>query len=299
MTEPIDCAVIGGGPAGLVTALYLLRFRRSVLIADRGDSRAAYIPRSHNFPGFPDGIGGKDLLALLHQQVERYGRPAWGGEVLRVEKHDRIWRVVMQDSVCRARRIVFATGVTDRWPPMQNAKAAIDRGVLRFCPICDGFEAKDKRVAVIGDDDHAAREAMFLRTYSVSVSLLSDGRSLSPETRLTLTREGVALAAIQPESLRFERDAIWAADPAGAALAPFDVAYSALGNEPQTQLLATLGVTLDAGGCIGVDAHQQTSISGLYAAGDAVRGLDQLSVAAGEAAIAATAVHNSLRERDG
>ena len=81
------------------------------------------------------------------------------------------------------------------------------------------------------------------------------------------------------------------------ALQPYEIGYGALGVDPQTQLLSRLGVVLD-GGCIAVDAKQQTSLPGLYAAGDVVRGLDQISVAMGEAAIAATAIHNSLREEE-
>ncbi|MFD3264367.1 NAD(P)/FAD-dependent oxidoreductase [Phenylobacterium ferrooxidans] len=79
MGETVDCAIIGGGPAGLVAALYLVRFRRTVLIADKGSGRAALIPRSHNYPGFPDGVTGEDLLARLHAQVRRYGNPIQRG----------------------------------------------------------------------------------------------------------------------------------------------------------------------------------------------------------------------------
>ncbi len=299
MDETIDCAVVGGGPAGLAAALYLLRFRRTVAIADKGSGRAALIPRSHNYPGFPDGITGEDLLARLHAQVRRYGDPIRRGAALGVEADGDLWRVRTEAGDIRARRVLFATGVVDRWPQLSGAREAIDRGVLRFCPICDGFEVGAKRAAIIGNDDHAAQEALFLRSYNPSVSLLTDAPVLSADVRERLAARDISIDTFMPGSLRFAANAIWAADPKGDDFLAFDVAYGALGVDPQTQLLARLGVALDAGRCVGVDAHQETSVPGVYAAGDVVRGLDQISVAVGEAAIAATAIHNGLREQDG
>ncbi|NQE64325.1 NAD(P)/FAD-dependent oxidoreductase [Caulobacter sp. RHG1] len=297
MSEPIDCVIIGAGPAGLVAALYLLRFRRSVLIAERGDSRATMIPRSHNYPGFPEGIGGLDLLRRLQRQMLPYGKPEWGGEVLGLEADGHDWRVIFKGRLVHARTVLLATGVRDRWPQLLDAQAALQQGVLRFCPICDGFEAINKRVAVIGDGDHAAREALFLRRYSPSVTLLSDGGDLSAAMAVDLRQAGVAVEATRQGSLRFAGGAVWASDPQGRDLDPFDAVYGALGVDPQTRLLASLDLALDAGGCAIVDGHQRLSRPGLYAAGDVVRGLNQISVAVGEAAIAATAIHNALRER--
>ena len=299
MTERVDCAIIGGGPAGLVAALYLLRFRRSVLIADKGPSRAALIPRSHNYPGFPDGVHGNDLLGRLRQQGGRYGTPRLGKTVTSVENVDDAWRVIMADEVIFARQVLFATGVADRWPRMTNAAEAIKDAVLRFCPICDGFEATDAMVAVIGDDDHAAREALFLTCYSSSVHLLSEKPVLSQDMLSRLRAAGLDTVPITPGSLRYTDGAIFADNAQNGKVLSFPVAYGALGVDPQTELLATLGVQLDASGCVDVDGHQQTSIPGLYAAGDMVRGLHQISVAVGEAAIAATAIHNTLREQGG
>ena len=299
MSESVDCAVIGAGPAGLVGALYLRRFRRSVLLAGKGDSRTALIPRSHNYPGFPDGVHGKTLLSRLRRQLGRYGSPERGGEALSLDRQGDQWRVNLADRPVFARRILFAAGVVDRWPQLLNAQRAIDDTALRFCPICDGFEAIKARIAVLGGDDHAAREALFLRTYSRSVSLLASNFQLNPDMSARLAEMGVECIAIQDGSLRYSDRAIHGAQADGCPLKPFTIAYSALGVDPQTRLLAELGASLEAGGCVIVDGKQQTSIPGIYAAGDVVRGLDQISVAMGEAAIAATDIHNSLRDEYG
>src|SRR5688500_8938070 len=82
----LDCLVVGGGPAGLTAAIYLARFRRSFRVIDAGDSRASWIPLSHNHAGFPDGISGNALLARMRAQAERYGTVIEGGEVGRLER---------------------------------------------------------------------------------------------------------------------------------------------------------------------------------------------------------------------
>jgi thioredoxin reductase (NADPH) len=297
MVDTFDCVVIGAGPAGLTAALYLVRFRRSVLIADGGRSRASLIPRSHNFPGIPGGVHGADLLAQLRSQVEQYGPVQWAGAVQGLESAPAgLWRVQLADRRVLARTILLATGVVDRRPPLPDPETAIQQGLLRFCPICDGFEAMLDRVAVIGDDDHAAREALFLRTYSPSVSLLCLGsvKQISRDMRARLDASGITVTAIDPASLRVEARKLVARRMDGSELAPFEVVYGALGVEPQSKLAESIGVVRDASSCIVVDDHQQTIVPNVYAAGDVVRGLDQISVAFGEAAIAASAIHNRL-----
>ncbi|WP_068878764.1 NAD(P)/FAD-dependent oxidoreductase, partial [Phenylobacterium sp. CCH9-H3] len=285
------------GPAGLTAAIYLTRFRRSVLLADAGASRAALIPRSHNAPGFPDGVKGADLLERLRRQLA-HNPPDLAGRVQSIESREGLWRVAVDDRQLRARKVLLASGVVDRRPPIPDVEAAITRGIVRFCPICDGFEALLDRIAVIGDDDHAAREALFLRTYSPCVTLLSLGGSalVSSPLDARLAEAGVRHQRVEPASLRFIGDQLAATTQAGEALDPFDVVYGALGVEPQSELADQAGAVLDDNGCILVDAHQETFLPGLYAAGDVVRGLDQISVAIGEGAIAATAIHNSLPE---
>lgn len=298
MSESVDCAIIGAGPAGLVGALYLLRFRRSVLLADKGASRAALIPRSHNYPGVLRGIHGKTLLSRLRRQLGRYRAPEIGGEALSLERQDGLWRVELADRKVYARRILLATGVVDRWPRLLNAQTALNVGALRFCPICDGFEAQQRRIAVLGGDDHAAREALFIRTYSRSVELLAPTFNLGTDMSTRLVTKGVAQTAIQDGSLHYAKRAIQGIQRDGRPLEPFTIAYSALGVDPQTRLLVQLGASVEASGCIAVDGWQQTSVPGIYAAGDVVRGLHQISVAMGEAAIAATDIHNRLRDED-
>src|SRR6478609_4836054 len=108
-TQPYDCVVVGAGPAGLTAAIYLGRFRRSVLVVDGGASRAAWIPRSHNHPGFPDGIGGKSLLARMRRQAEKFGVEFSSGAVRDLKVLKSGFRLKVEGEMVRAAKVILAT----------------------------------------------------------------------------------------------------------------------------------------------------------------------------------------------
>lgn len=290
--QPLDCLVVGGGPAGLTAALYLRRFHRRVVLVDEGESRALCIERAHNLPGFPEGLGGRELLERLRRQLEAAGGAVTAGRVSSLAPHprggfDAHWR----GHHVRARTVLLATGVVDEVPVLPGAAAARRSGRLRQCPICDGHEFRGQRIVVIGasiDVPHAQREAAFLAHYSERVHLVglqppAEGSALAPVPVLPaplarLRRHGEALELVL----------------ADGSLHLADVLYAALGAQPRAALGARLGARRDARGNFIVDAHCATSVPGLYAAGDVVSGLDQLVVAASHGAIAATAIHNGL-----
>ncbi|MBW8784871.1 MAG: NAD(P)/FAD-dependent oxidoreductase [Novosphingobium sp.] len=297
----IDAAIVGGGPAGLTAAIYLARFRRRIVLFDRGGSRAALIPRSHNHAGFPDGIPGRELLARMAEQARRYGAELRHGDILAVEPVGANWRLVGEGIDLVARSVLFATGTDDRRPdiPLELHDAALAAGKLRYCPVCDGFETTGQRIGVVGAESHGVAEALFLRTYSEAVTLFTrEACELHEGDRAELARSGVGWD--QRPVLRY--------DFAGPAVrlhfgdgdaAEVDTVYPALGSAPNIALLRSLGLRTDEDDCVLTDSHQRLGLRGLYAAGDVVSGLDQISVAMGQAAIAATAIHNELRQRDG
>ncbi len=296
-TEP-EVLVIGAGPAGLTAATYLARFRRRVLVADGGAPRACWIPVSHNMPGFPEGITGDAILKRMTEQAVEFGAVVEPGRVEALERDGDGFRAKLNGREVRARSVLLATGVTDHHPDLPGVERAIERSLVRICPICDGYEAIDKAVAIIGDDDRGAREAAFLRTYSDRVTLIhtSSAGALTQEDELS--RLGIELIRTPIDNVRLEGDRVTALSW-GGTFRVFDMVYSALGTSPNAALAQTLGASTGEDGCMVVDAHQATSIPGLYAAGDLVRGLNQIAVAGAEAAIAATAIHNALREADG
>jgi thioredoxin reductase (NADPH) len=296
--ETTDVLVIGAGPGGLTAATYLGRFLRGVLVADGGTPRAHWIPVSHNMPGFPAGITGPAILTRMREQASEYGAVLEAGRAEALTVVDGGFVARLNGRSVRARGVVLATGVQDRMPDIPDVAGAVTASVLRICPICDGYEARGRRVAVIGDDDAGVREAAFLRTYTADVTLIHTGPAAALTERSELARLGVALVETPVERIAVDADRVTAVTWAGRETA-FDMVYSALGTKPANSLATGLGAALESDGRLIVDDHGRTSIPGLYAVGDVVRGLNQIAVATAEAAIAATAIHNHLREAEG
>lgn len=298
--ETLDCIIIGGGPAGLTAAIYLGRFLRSCVVIDAGAGRARSIPRSHNFPGFPDGIGGADLLSRMTLQAKAYGAAIENAQADHLTITNGGFSVAAGTKSWNGRTVILATGVLNHPPAMPQAThdAALTRGLIRYCPVCDGFEAKGDNIAVLGCDDHGAAEAEFLRPYGARTTLLAQRSAELPWTDETrLLDLGIEIIKEPARRIHVDGNQIVVELIDGRSL-PFDTLYPALGSSPHTQLVANIGVRLSASGCVLTDAHQQTSALGLFAAGDVVEGLDQIAVATGQAACAATAIHNLLRKRD-
>lgn len=293
-----EVLVIGAGPAGLTAATYLARFRRRVLVADGGSPRAGWIPVSHNLPGFPQGITGDAILGRMIEQALEFDAVIEPGRVETLAREGEGFTARLNDRDVRARMVLLATGVTDHHPDLPGVERGIERALVRICPICDGFEATGKAVAVIGKDDAGAREAAFLRTYSDRVTLLHVGPPEALTAEDEMRRLNVEVIRAPIDNVRLEGDRVTALSWSGR-FRVFDLVYSALGTSPNAELARALGARLSDDRCLAVDDHQQTSVPGLYAAGDVVRGLNQIAVAGAEAAIAATAIHNALREADG
>ncbi len=292
----LDALIIGAGPAGLTAAVYLGRFRRKALVIHAQASRARWIPESHNIPGFAHGIGGAQLLARLQEQANRYGADVRAGEVGSITRAADHFAIHTAAETFASRYVLLATGTRDHLPDIEGAEAAVRRSLLRICPICDAYEAIGKTIGVISNGEHGEREAQFLATYSDRVTLLHVGERRTQHERLR--QRGMQVIEARLEELTIEPDAVVLRSAKGPACR-FEICYSALGCTPQNNLAVQMGAAVDEAQALIVNAHQETSIAGLYAAGDVVRGLNQVVVAAAEAAIAATDIHNKLRELEG
>jgi thioredoxin reductase (NADPH) len=292
-----ECVVIGAGPAGLTAAIYLARYRRRIAVFDAGQSRAALIPRSHNCPGFPDGVPGKELLDRLRCQAERYGVHVTRGEVRELRRDaSGVFEARLADRWVRARTVLLATGIEDAQPDIENLRTAIRKGHLRLCPVCDGYEVIGREVAVFGPPDKVVSKALFLRPYTDKLTVMvgAGSSSFSAEHRSALRDAGVRVMETPVVDLSFEGDEICAVLADGTQL-DIDVLYPALGSRIRAQLAVSLGAECTPEGYLKADAHQCTNIPGLYAAGDVVNELNQICVASGHAAIAATDIYNRLR----
>ena len=298
MDTPFDCIVIGAGPAGLTAAIYLARFHLRIRVIDAGQSRTATIPRTHNHAGYPGGISGENLLARMREQAGEFGVDLAHGLVEKLERADPGFLVHAGEERWPTRSVLLTTGVVNNRPPIapEIHDAALERGLLRYCPICDGYEVTDRRVGVIGTRTHGFNEAVFLRMYTRDVTLIApDGdHALSSEERAKLDDIGVTVLNGPCRPLRIEGEHIFVHTPQEELA--FDSVYPALGSVIRSELAILLGAQASEEGCLVVDDHQRTSVPGLYAAGDVTKGLDQISHAMGEAGVAATTIRNDLSQ---
>ncbi len=295
-----DCIIVGAGPAGLTAAIYLARYHLSIRLFDCGSSRAALIPRTHNHAGYPEGITGVELLRRMLAQAERFGAVREPAKVTRVEPVVDGFVVHAAERQFHARSVLLATGVVNHRPDgMEDAvhDPALASGLIRYCPVCDGYEVTDKRVGVIGTGDHGMREALFLRGFTRDVTLIAPDveHRLDAACVARLDEAGIVRVdgpcggyAIEGERLVVET--------AQGRMA-FDSIYPALGSRIRSDLAVAAGAAATEDGCLEVDDHQRTSIPGLFAAGDVVKGLDQISNAMGQAGVASTTIRNMLSEQ--
>ncbi|NUQ16917.1 MAG: NAD(P)/FAD-dependent oxidoreductase [Sphingomonas sp.] len=296
--EILDCLIIGGGPAGLTAAIYLARFHLDIMVVDAGKSRASWIPCTRNVSGFPDGIEGKELLQRMRDQACKYGAKIETEFVTKLERDPQsgIFTATWGSGCASARTVLIATGVTNRRPPMDEElhDDALARGLVRYCPICDGYEVTDKRVGVIGSDSHGVAEAVFIRSFTADVTLIAPDKALrlGPDDQQKLKDAGIDCVDGPAQAVAITGDCI-VVDTAEGHYS-FDSIYPALGSDTHTQLADMVGANLSGDSCIKVDSHQRTSVPGLYAAGDVVIGLDQISHSMGEGGVAATTIRNDL-----
>jgi thioredoxin reductase (NADPH) len=304
--EPFDCVILGAGPAGLTALTYLARFhRRAVAIGSSSHRpRLLLIERSYNLPGYPDGIPGVRLLQNLQAQAEENGGEVWEATARRVERADGGFAVHLEaGATLGARAVLLAMGVRDREPDIPGIGRHVGR-FFRYCPVCDGYEHTDRRLGILGSGRVVARHALFLRTFSDQIAVFLHGsrpESLGPYQNV-LRRRGLAVHPARVAAImEREGDLESPHDGCGVRLEdgsehPLDVLYGALGCDVRLDPVRHLDLKLDDEGYVLTGDDQQTSVPGIYAAGDLVSDINQISVAFGQATIAAVRIHHALDE---
>ena len=295
MNWDTDCAIIGAGPAGLMSAIYLRRFLRQVVIYSDDQPRAAFIPRTHNLLGYYRGITGKQLLTRLWTQanalhVERMNARAT------VQPQNNGFKIESEKGSLLARKVILATGIEDLQPNLENLETLRSQGQLRYCPICDAYEYRHESIAVLAQDNHGLREALFLTDYSSKVHVVVPASTqFDSQLQNQLIQRGAhfftgTLRSIEPR----KQKGVWISlDNQQPFLV--SVVYVALGAQMKDVAFKSLNILRSEDNRLLTDDHQRLSLPNLFAAGDAAQGLAQLAVAAAHAAIAATTIHNELK----
>lgn len=296
--ELYDAVVVGGAAAGLSAAMWIARYRRSVLVVDGGEPRNEWVEQAHGYLG-EDPVNPAVLLSRAREQLLRYPEAEICDGVAQ-----RAWReqdggpfvVEVDDLRLRTRRLVLATGVRDSFPEVERFFEHYGAGVFH-CPTCDGYEARDASVVVFGWSEDVTGFALTLRGWAAKVTIVTDGRAFEgdEECRHQLRAAGIEVLEDEAVELLGVRGHLEGVRLDRAGTVPCDLAFFSIAHEPRTALAEQLGCRLTGEGCIEVDHHGATSVPGVYAAGDVTPGLQLLQVAAAKGATAGVACARSLR----
>jgi thioredoxin reductase (NADPH) len=288
--------IVGAGPAGLSAAVYMGRFRRRSLVLDCGDGRWSYGQVNDNYLGFPSGVSAVRLHDLGRAQAERFGVDFRDSEVTAIRGDSDGFRLTTTKGRCRARTVIWAAGVRDRWPEFQGARRLVGRHLF-WCLVCDGWRARERRLLVLGDTDRAVRTTLQFLTYTPRVTLLADpgkGR-LSARARAKLAQSGIALleGRVRRVTATKERVERVLLEDGGALEA--DIVFSLYGSTPRTERLRALPLALARNGHVRIDDKNHTSLPRFFAAGDVTnKHSHQVVSAAHEGAMAAQAANELL-----
>jgi len=291
-----EVVVIGGGPAGLTAGLYLCRGKIDALLLEKQltGGQAVNSPLIENYPGFPEGISGADLVEKMKQQADRFGlETRTFAAVTGVEADGPVKRVVLEDGEVEAKALIVASGRSPRKIGIPGEEEYFGRGIS-YCATCDGPLFKDKTVMVIGGGDAAVEEALHLTRFAARVILVHRRDSLRAssylqeralaEPRLEFMWNS-EIAEVRGEST--VKDALILNNVTGErAAVPVAGVFFYVGNVPNTEFLADV-VELDETGYVVTDEKLESSVPGIFAAGDVRAGrFKQVIVAAGEGALA-------------
>jgi thioredoxin reductase len=296
-----DIIIVGGGPAGLSAATWAARYRRSVLVVDNNEQRNRWVDSSHGFLG-RDGGNPVQLLLDARQQLRRYPQVSLcEGEVTGVHRDERgrfVVRVGNQERV--GLRLILATGVADRFPEIDGFFEHYGASVFH-CATCDGYEARDRSVVILGWAEHVPAFAMGLLEWARDITVVTEGRPFEGDGphRALLDRHGIRLIEDDAVALLGVRGRLEGVRLASGDLIEASYLFFSISHHPRLSLARQLGCEISDEGCLVVDRDGRTSIEGCYAAGDVTPGVQLVPVAVGKGAAAGVACATSLQGEPG
>jgi len=291
-----EVVVVGGGPAGLSTAIYTTRLGHDTAVVDRGGGRAAMMADTHNVIGITEDVSGNDLIATAKAQLEGYGTDLVRGFVDDVERlDDGTFRVAAGEDEYRAEAVILATGFSDERPDPPLPRTG--RG-LHYCLHCDAYMFVDESVYVMGHGESAAHVAMIMLNFTDDVDLLlrGDDPTWSDETDRQLRAHPIDVVDEAVVGVDNGEDG-WldSLEFADGSVREYKGGFAMYGSDYHTELFESLGCDLNDDGTVAVDDHGRTSVDGIFAVGDVVPGHNQIPVAMGQGAKAGIAAHYDLR----
>jgi len=273
-----DVIILGTGPAGLTAAIYAARAHLKPLVVDGHEpgGQLTLTTMVENFPGFPDGIMGPDLIRAMREQAERFGAEFREGTVTAADLSRRPFRITLSAATEECRSLIIATGASAKMLGLESERKLVGHGVST-CATCDGFFFQDQEVMVVGGGDSAMEEALFLTKFAKRVTvahrrdklraskIMQDKAFANPKIRFlwdTVPEEVLDASRQKVTGVRVRN-----LKTGAVTEEPMDGVFIAIGHTPNTGVFKGL-LEMDAVGYITIHDGTKTSVPGVFAAGD-------------------------------
>ncbi len=305
-----DVLMIGAGPAALTAAIYTTREDLDTVLYEKGviGGMSAITDWIDNYPGFPKGIAGLEFADGLREQAERFGAKIEFGEVSKIIDEGALKRIVTTDGEVLAKSVLISTGTEYKKLGIPGESEYYARGV-HYCATCDGAFYRDKKLVVVGGGNSAVQEAIFLTRFALHIDLMVRSEVKASEVLQHELREkyadkitvhvGTTTDEIVAEDDKVVRVVGTNKSTGEKVEIPTDGVFIFVGLNPNTSFLKNSQINLDEIGFVTTDAKLETSMPGVFAAGDVRSGATmQIATAAGEGATAALRIREYLEELD-
>jgi thioredoxin reductase (NADPH) len=294
-----DCIIVGGGIAGLQAAIQLGRYGHKVIVVDSGFGRSTLCQSYHNLLGWPNGISGENLRKLGKSHAESYGIHFVEDTVIHAKKSESGFQLMLKLSPLyyESRTLLLATGVMDRFPPFPDLVPCFGLTIY-VCPDCDGYEVRDRRTIVMGSGVIGAEMALVLCDYTQDLIYINHEKQYVNDSTLhKLKEKGITYHEEVIEGIKVASAGCFkGVQLQNGAFIEAERGFIAFGgNEVRTQLAEQLGIErMDNKHIVTNPRSKMTSVSNVWAAGDAGIHAEQVSVAMGEGSLSAIWIHKAL-----
>lgn len=293
-----DCAVIGGGPAGMTASLVLGRARRKVILFDDNKPRNAVTKESHGFLT-RDGVKPAELKQIAHAELSQY--PSIfikNSEVIKVKKVEDVFFIeTTERETFFVRKIIFATGIKEALPDIEGLQTFYGKSIFS-CPYCDGWELKEKTIAIISNHQAIYELIKLLYNWSKNLIVCTDGScTITKEEKNELAQKGIQLFEQKVKKVVGSNGLVHAVQFIDETEVAIEGGFITPEWVPTTSMAKALGCEIDKHGGLNTDGLGRTNIEGVYAAGD-VTTPSQVIIAAGEGSKAAIGVNTDLTNED-
>lgn len=304
-----EIIILGSGPAGLTAALYSARAHLKPLVVDGHEAggQLTLTTMVENFPGFPDGLMGPDLIASMRKQAERFGASFRCGNATAVDLSRRPFRIMIEGAMEECQALIIATGASAKLLGLESERKLMGHGVST-CATCDGFFFQDQEIIVVGGGDSAMEEALFLTKFAKRVTVMHRrdklrASKIMQEKALKNPKIDFAWDSIPDEILDVNQGKVTGVIIRNLKTSvfterPVDGIFIAIGHTPNTQIFRDL-LAMDELGYIKTHDGTKTSVPGVFAAGDVQdRVYRQAITAAGSGCMAAMDAERFLEHTD-